>query len=152
MFWVRKCYVRRGNGKYCSTSCGTQFRNKHSNPAKRQEVRDKISKNHADVSGKNNPMYGQSGKAAPGYIDGRNSFSGNIWRRIALANKDISTCEECGKPIVSLSDLHVHHKDFDRSNNAIENLEIVHCKCHNNILHPPERDESGRFISGKRGR
>ena len=49
-FSVRKCYVKRGQGKFCSTGCGTTYRNILSNPSKRPEVRAKISLNHADVS------------------------------------------------------------------------------------------------------
>jgi len=67
-FYVRKCYQKRGQGKFCSVSCSTKYRNKHNNPAWLPEVREKISKNHADVSGKNNPMYGRKGTLAPSYI------------------------------------------------------------------------------------
>jgi hypothetical protein len=149
VFWVRKCYTRRGQGKYCSTSCSIQFRNKYFNPTRTQEVRDKISKNHADVSGENNPMYGVRGKDSPGWIDGRNSSPAGeeaaVWRKVALMSKP-PVCEECGKKL-SGRDLQVHHKDGYRSNNDIDNLMVVCSKCHNTVLHRYERDENGRFTS-----
>lgn len=139
------CYVKKGKGKFCSLSCATTYRNLHDNPAKRSEVREKISKNHADVSGKNNPMYGRRGKLAPSYIDGRSYFTGDKWRKIALANKKEYKCEICGCEI-SGRDLHVHHKDKNRNNNKLDNLMLVCVDCHNKILHPRNRDSLGRFI------
>ncbi|WP_213997081.1 HNH endonuclease signature motif containing protein [Tepidanaerobacter syntrophicus] len=142
-FLVRKCYVKRGQGKFCSISCATTYRNRHNNPSKRPEVKVKISKNHADVSGPNNPMYGKTGEDAPGWIDGRNAINGDIWRKIALINKP-PICEICGAEIKGRR-LNVHHKDKDRSNNNIANLQIVCVECHNNILHPRKRNALGRF-------
>lgn len=143
-FAVRKCYTKRGRGKFCSKSCSTIYRNTHNNPAKKPGVRKKISENHADVSGKNNPMYGKRGHLAPSYIDGRNSIKGDIWRKIALTNKD-PICEICGTAAEGRS-LHIHHKDKNRNNNNLDNLQVVCVLCHNNILHPRERDSFGRFI------
>ena len=146
-FWVRDTYVRRGNGKFCTTSCGVSYRNQQANPAKRPEVRVKISANHADVSGKNNPMYGSRGFAAPGFIDGRRTringpkVRGDTWRVIAFARKR-RTCEICG---VTVKGLHVHHIDGNRENNALNNLQILCVTCHHNEMHPRERDSLGRF-------
>ena len=39
---------------------------------------------------------------------------------------------------------HVHHKDGDITNNAVENLRIMTQRDHNHI-HPRERDAAGRF-------
>jgi len=145
-FEIRKCYVRRGQGKFCSTSCVTTYRNLRSNPSKKPEVRRKISKNHADVSGKNNPMHGMRGSLAPGYIDGRNKIRGDPWRKIALTHKE-RVCELCGGVPRNKRNLHVHHKDGNRKNNDLENLQVVCVWCHNNILHKRQRDEFGRFVS-----
>jgi hypothetical protein len=144
-FMVRKCYAKRGQGKFCSVSCSTKYRNLHNNPSKRPEVKNKISLNHADVSGSNNPMFGKKGKEAPGYIDGRNSITGDIWRKIALLNKP-QACEICGEQI-SGRKLHIHHKDKNHNNNSLDNLQVVCVRCHNLIIHKRDRDELGRFIS-----
>ncbi len=136
--------IKRGTGKFCSRSCVMTYRNVTDNPAWRPEVRLKISLNHADVSGQNNPMYGRRGILAPSYIDGRNSISSDIWRKIAFTNKP-RRCEICGKKDEGRR-LHVHHKDKNRNNNSPDNLQVACVKCHNNILHPRKRDSLGRFV------
>jgi len=145
-FYVYKSQIRNNGGKFCSKSCRMSYRNKIDNPAWQSEVRLKISVNHADVSGKNNPMYGKKGSLAPSYIDGRSFISGDVWRRIALANKP-KRCEVCGKEEEGRR-LHIHHKDKNRNNNNLNNLQVVCARCHNNILHPRRRDSLGRFIEG----
>lgn len=142
IFKTHACQVKRGGGKFCCISCGIRYRDLHNNPSKRQEVRAKISKNHADMSGANNPMYGKRGVNAPSYIDGRNKFKGHVYRRILLANNIKPVCAFCGKT----DGLHVHHKDGNRSHNAVENLVWVCVKCHNTKAHAYLRNESGQFI------
>lgn len=142
-FNVRKCYTKRGGGMFCSKSCSMTYRNITNNPTNNPETRLKISKNHADVSGKNNPMYGVRGKGAPSYIDGRNSYNGEVSRKIALANMT-HICKVCGEGDISKID--VHHIDKDRRNNDIDNLMLVCSKCHQNILHPRARNDLGQFI------
>lgn len=143
-FEVYPCHYKRGNAKFCSTGCGVTFRNLHNNAAKRPEVRAKISANHADVSGANNPMHGRSGADAPGYIDGRHLWADEPYRGMVLATRP-HVCELCGYDD-DVDRLHVHHKDKDRSNNSPENLTLACVWCHNNILHPRERDSLGRFV------
>lgn len=143
VFMTYRCQVRRGGGRFCSTSCGTRYRNRIDNPVRREEVRAKISANHADVSGASNPMFGKRGEDAPGYIDGRNSFSGDTWRKIALANKE-ACCEICrARP--EGRHLHIHHRDRNRKNNDFSNLQILCVTCHNTVAHVRPRDDSGRF-------
>lgn len=146
-FSTHNCQIRRGGGKFCSLSCTRTYKNLHDNPAKRKEVRDKISKNHADVSGKNNPMYGIkfSGIKSPSYKDGRSNFKGRTSRRICLATQEM-VCELCGEN--DIKKLQVHHKDKNRNNNKLENLSVLCEFCHNNIVHKYIRDEkTGRYIS-----
>lgn len=142
-FNVYPSQIKRGGGKFCSISCATTYRNKTNNPAWRPEVRRKISENHADVSGENNPMYGRRGKDAPAYIDGRNSIKGDTWRKVALTYKP-PICEICGDKPTGRS-LHVHHIDKDRTNNDLDNLQVVCVSCHNTKIHIRERDYLGRF-------
>ncbi|WP_372447098.1 HNH endonuclease signature motif containing protein [Paenibacillus cisolokensis] len=89
-------------------------------------------------------MFGRLGPLAPGYVDGRNSIAGDIWRKIALVHKP-PICEVCGDIPEDSRRLHVHHKDKDRSNNDLSNLQVVCVSCHNNILHKRERDRFGRY-------
>lgn len=140
-FWTFPAEVRKGGGKFCSRSCATTHRNTHDNPAWRPEVRAKISLNHADVSGKNNPMYMRRGEDAPSYVDGRKSFKGEIYRRILLASGREQMCEVCG----DTDNLHVHHRDGNHKNNVVENLSWVCVDCHYKVAHKYFRDERGRF-------
>ena len=145
VFYTFPSQVKRGGGRYCSKGCGTRFRNLTDNPAKLPDVRKKIKENHADFSGKNNPMYGVRGKDAPNYKTGASKYNG-YYRMVALTNKP-PICEECGtKP--TKYNLHVHHKDRDRSNNTLENLKVLCAKCHSSNHAESaerERDEMGRF-------
>lgn len=142
-FDVYRNQVKKGKGKFCSVSCGMTYRNTINNPTRCKKVREKISRNHADVSGINNPMYGIRGEDAPGYIDGRNSYVGETSRRIALANFE-HKCTICG--VTNLNEMDVHHIDRDRGNNKLENLMLLCTKCHQNIMHPRDRDSLGRYI------
>lgn len=147
-FYVRKCYAKRGQGRFCSTACGTTYRNINDNPTKKAEVRAKISANHANVSGDKNPMYGRRGERAPSWVDGRNSISGRIWRKIALMNKP-AVCELCGTTETQHK-IHVHHKDGDTKNNILNNLLVVCVGCHNNVAHEYQRNALGQYVSAIR--
>lgn len=52
-------------------------------------------------------------------------------RKIAFEHYKEYSCHRCGwDKWESLSELHVHHKDRNKKNNSIENLEILCSKCH----------------------
>ena len=140
-FITHTCYVKRGGARFCSHSCHTKYRNIVANPSKRPEVRAKISKNHADVSGENNPMFGVKGKNAPSYIDGRKSFGGG-YRGKLIASGVERVCSICG----SKGKLDVHHLDKNHKNNELSNLVWTCRKCHNLVYHKKGRNKLGRFI------
>lgn len=145
-FYTQSCYLKRGGGKFCSISCNTTFRNLTNNPTRSADVRQKISEHHADVSGENNPMYGKRGNLAPGYIDGRSAAKLSApYQRVLWAAGVEKKCAFCG----TVENIHVHHKDHDHKNNALENLMYLCVKCHNNIAHKRERGANGRFLSTK---
>ena len=140
--------IRKGGGKFCSRSCRATYNNLKNNPAKRPEVRKKISDNHADVSGEKNPMYGRRGELAPSYIDGRKAALGNVakYRAMLWASGVEKKCKICGSEV----DLDVHHIDGDHSNNVLENLVYLCRRCHRTIAHKSIRDSKGRFMSKER--
>ena len=137
--------VKKGGGKFCSRTCATTFRNKTDNPAWKEEVKNKISQNHADVSGKNNPMYNKRGKLSPSYIDGRNSFKGETYKKIYQAKGGVMKCKICG----SEESLHIHHIDGNHQNNDFKNLTCLCSFCHLTIAHSYSRDKCGRFVSAE---
>jgi len=143
LFKANKSELKRGYAKFCSRSCSRTHRNKIDNPVNKLGVKEKISKNHADVNGKNNPMYGRKGKLAPSYIDGRNSFKGEPYKKKAFANLH-HLCDLCGDK--NIKKLQVHHKDLNHKNNKLTNLQILCISCHRNNFHKIERDDKGRFI------
>jgi hypothetical protein len=149
IFYVYPSHYARGNVKFCSLSCSTTWRNKNHNPSKDPKVRARISEHHADVSGKNNPMYGVRGENATGYIDGRNSVCGNIWRKLYFTKigNPKRKCEVCGV-IEKSNRFHVHHLNGNRKDNSSKNLIGVCVKCHNNILHERKRNPLGQFQKG----
>lgn len=129
--------------RFCSRSCATKKQNARlGNPAKRADVRAKISAHHADISGKNNPMYGKRGKDAPSYIDGRSSFEVVTYIGVLLASGRERKCELCG----SSEKVHVHHKDGNHKNNNLSNLMFVCPRCHNLKCHKYFRDKRGRYV------
>lgn len=139
-FITQSCYFKRGGNanKFCSKSCSTIYRNLTNNPAWRLEVREKISKNHADVSGKNNYWYGKRGKEFPGYIDG---LKAPAHRKIYIRSGGKMECKLCG----STERIEIHHKDGDHFNNELNNLVALCRKCHHTVAHTRLRDEKGRI-------
>ena len=140
-FRTHNSEIRRGGGRFCSRGCSTRHRNLTDNVSWREEVRAKISQNHADFSGERNPMYGKKGKDAPGYIDGRSKFKGPTHRKMVQAAGVPMKCVLCG----STEKVEVHHKDGNHFNNEKENLVVLCHSCHRNIAHTYHRDEKGRF-------
>lgn len=134
--------IKKGGGKFCSVGCGTTYRNLHNNPAKDPQARLKISQNHADVTGEKNPMFGKRGSQAPSYVDGRNSFKGETYKRILLASGAEKKCVCCGKT----KGLQIHHVNGNHKDNRLSNLVWICTKCHNTKAHTYLRDKRGRFV------
>lgn len=134
VFLVRRCYVKRGQGKFCSFSCGIIYRNIHNNPAKRPEVREKISKNHYDFNGlKVSKPVNTSTKW------------GKTYRSIAFEYKP-KKCELCGKS-GKVWRLEIHHKDGNRKNNELDNLQVLCVLCHQTIIHGNrQKDSKVRYL------
>lgn len=146
IFDVYPSEIKKGRGKFCSRSCSTTYRNIHNNPAKNEAVRKKISENHADVSGDKNPMYGRRENNAPSFIDGRNSFAGETYRRMLLASGVEQRCVLCGQ---TEGNIDVHHLDGNRKNNDIANLIFLCRRCHLTKAHTYDRDNQGKIIGSK---
>jgi hypothetical protein len=135
IFSVYASQIKRGGGKFCSIGCGTKYRNLTDNPAWRDDVKRKISENHAPV---------------PWLFDYRfNNYKGldvKSYRKKAL-RKYGEKCNRCD----CVDNLHVHHKDRNRKNNDIENLEVLCADCHqeeHKYEFSRERcPNTGRFLS-----
>lgn len=71
---------------------------------------------------KNNTLF-RKWKNHPKYKDGSNCY-----RNFKLQFSSDHKCERCG--FNNILALDVHHKDSDRSNNNLDNLELLCCNCH----------------------
>lgn len=113
------------NAKYCSTRCSSQVN----------------AYNHAVKTGKiKNPGVGsggaQLGEANHMYKTGIGNFSQRAFAHYGRK------CNRC----TSIRFLVVHHRDHDRTNNHITNLEVLCKGCHQ--VHHEHRDASGRYTKG----
>lgn len=142
-FITQSCYLKRGGGKFCSKSCATTYCNIHNNPTKDLNVCKLISEHHADVSGRNNPMFGKTGELAPSYKGGLSLIHKRRYRAILLASDKPKVCIYCG----TTEGLQVHHLDGDHKNENLNNLEWVCIRCHASKAHTHSRDKLGRFCS-----
>jgi hypothetical protein len=88
------------------------------NPAKRLDVRKKISESKSGIS-RNDLREKYKGCANPNY---RNGLSTS--KRIILEVKKL--CEYCG----TNKNLEIHHKDKNRDNNQLSNLILLCRSCH----------------------
>ena len=122
------------------------------NPAKRDEVRQKIS----DAKmGEGNAMYGLYGPQSPNwkggyshrdYRKGPIKFTEEV--RVRIRDRDDYTCQECGE-----YGKDVHHIDYNKSNNDDLNLITLCHRCHMKTNGPKDRslftDRYNSVLSGR---
>ena len=92
--------------------------------------------------GEKNPMYGKFMELSPNFTTGIKSYRKYFLRSISDAKKKCNRCP-------SKKNLQVHHKDRNRNNNNIKNLELLCASCHqkehfNNDK--KERNGKGQFL------
>lgn len=130
--------VNRGNGNYCSRSCGAKGKPKvvHEDnfscatcnkPFYRSPSRAKASKNGLFFCSRKCKENMQRLSSGPSPIQPPHYGTGTVdYRKLAFLNKP-NHCAVCGYDKTAI--LQVHHMDHDRLNNQIENLEIL-CPTH----------------------
>jgi len=117
--------------KYCSKRCkglydkSGQFKNGYKwNPKQEEKRVSKLRENHVGMLGKQHTeetkkLMSESSKKPYNYIDG--GYRGKI------PTDECSLCGESRKRTI------IHHKDKNRKNNDISNLQAVCNKCHSKI-------------------
>lgn len=142
-FYPRKEDVKRGLGKYCCITCCVEFRMKNYTPKpktpntecflckkplwRKPSSKSKSGKYFCCNEHKNTATELDKGnRDLWSYKDatGRGSY-----RKRALGNSKTKSCEVCGYS-EHPGALQVHHKDCNRSNNSLENLQILCPNCH----------------------
>ncbi|MBI4744721.1 MAG: HNH endonuclease [Actinobacteria bacterium] len=135
-FFIKKFHAEKGWGKLCSINCRAEAQRngiwlKCENCGKNiyRTPRDfKKSKSkrffcsvscHCSWENKNV----RCGANAPNWIAGENAY-----RDLLRRNKVLEKCKRCGAKDERI--LTVHHKDGNRKNNKIENLEWLCWNCH----------------------
>jgi len=116
---------------FCSKSCSAktgnkgQFKKGYTNDERTEQKRvEAIKRNHRGMLGKKHSeetkkQMSESSKKPYNYIDG--GYRGKI---------SINECSVCGE---SRKRILIHHKDENRKNNDIANLQAVCDKCHSKI-------------------
>jgi hypothetical protein len=133
--------IKRGYGKFCDRKCSANYNSKHmSQPInnsicalcgkhfyKSESTKSKSKsglffccRKHKDEAQK----IGGIKEIMPAHYDS----SVYDYRKIAFREK-LPICERCGY-CTNIAAIVVHHKDKDRTNNDISNLEILCCNCH----------------------
>ncbi len=135
-FYTKPFHLKKGWGKYCSIKCRSksQFNGKwvecvncgkkiYRTPRDYRKSRSKrfFCSVSCHCSWENKNV--RCGANAPNWIAGENAYR-DIMRRSGIAKK----CNRCG--IGDKRVLAVHHKDGNRKNNIIENLEWLCRNCH----------------------
>jgi len=118
--------------------CGTKFevkkseknRRKHCNKkCFKESKKGKIPKN-IKIAQKNSPI--KAGKKNINWKGGiykyPNEWTGRLKHKVWVRDK--GKCQKCGKIGRKRSDLVCHHKDFDKKNCRIDNLELLCRSCH----------------------
>ena len=145
-FYPRTADVKRGLGKYCCVKCGVEYRIKNYTPKQKAEpspntecflCKKPIWRKDLSKSKSGKHFCCNEHKNAATELDKGNrdlwackDASGKAsYRKRALRNSKTKSCEVCGYS-EHPGALQVHHKDCNRSNNSLENLQILCPNCH----------------------
>jgi hypothetical protein len=136
VFFVKRYHARKGWGKYCSRKCHAKaqkigkfvecdYCGKKIYRTPKDFRRSKSKKFFCSVSchcsWENENV--RCGENAPNWVAGH-----NVYRRLLKRSGFKEKCSKCG--IVDKRVLAVHHKDGNRKNNSLENLEWLCRNCH----------------------
>jgi len=145
LFMAESKEINRGNARFCSIQCGRDF-NKINRPKPEPNVecaycKVMFYKNESKKKGSKSGLYfccaehknlsqrvGGIKEIMPAHYGiGKNGTS-RVYRKKAFNNKP-AVCERCGFD-QNISSIIIHHKDKNRANNDLSNLEVLCANCH----------------------
>lgn len=124
--------IKIGKGKFCSRKCFNLF-------PKSPQWKEKQSKNkkgkHVSLSTefkKGNIPFNKGTEFKQIQWNNHWNWKGGRTRYVAFIKRQkiLNRCGKCGKVENFSHKLHVHHKDMNRNNNELSNLEILCSTCH----------------------
>lgn len=93
-------------------------------------------------------VYDQEGSKNPNFKDGlgRSTIERKTRKLLKEAERDLHKCERCSFTYKE-QELPRHHKDRNRANNSLSNIEVLCWACHNkeHLGERVLRDAKGRF-------
>lgn len=145
VFFVEVREVNRGNGKFCSSKCSGYYSNKQKpKPEPNVECaycKVKFYKNESKKRNSKSGLYfccaehkslcqrvGGIKEIMPAHYGAGTGNSSKLYRPKVFAQKD-PTCERCGFNH-NIASIVIHHKDRNRDNNDLSNLEVLCANCH----------------------
>lgn len=121
--------VKRLNSKYCSHECYNLDSIIKSFKKHTEETKQKISDSH---KGDKNPMYGKSGELSPTWQGGVSfepyGLEFNKELKKYIKQRDMNTCQTPN--CMNIERLHIHHIDYNKKNNNVDNLITLCINCH----------------------
>jgi 5-methylcytosine-specific restriction endonuclease McrA len=134
--------INRGNAKFCSLSCASKYSHKNRSkdcnvkcaycqkPIHRTKSQIKASKTNTFFCCREHKDKGQSLESGITKVQPDHYGKGETnYRKRKLREIKEPKCSECERKL-PLPVLHVHHIDRDRSNNKLDNLEVLCPTCH----------------------
>ena len=149
-FHMKPCHVKKYKNHYCSRECHREAKKEYMSGEKNHQFGIKGKDNASWKSDRKLTTYGYLAVRMPNH-----PFSpkdGFVFEHRLVAEKYLLTEENSieidGKKYLR-KEYDVHHIDFDRRNNKVENLLVMTKKEHkilHNKLNPNEKGENGKFM------
>jgi hypothetical protein len=124
IFTTWECKKKRGNGKFCSRECAAKHQSENYTDEKRRAVVDRLGKR-----GPEHPSWRGGRKIQNGYVHIWNADHPDADRHGYISEHRLVMEQHLGGRLLPTEI--VHHKDGNKQNNAIENLEL----CSSQIEH-----------------
>lgn len=138
LFYAKPHKIQRGKSRYCSMACYSKSRQKLRVTLNCAQCKNEFQRKPSAMFNSKSGMFfcsrlckdaaqrigGIEAIMPPHYGTGNGQ---NDYRARALAHYG-SSCTKCG--FSNIYAIEVHHKDKDRTNNRLDNLEVICANCH----------------------